>query len=76
MKKTQTVSKTAKLLVVRKNPPKFKEDPKMMILIARRKAQLWLTIARKNDRTRRLSSSILRATSRDLKSSNNRRSSQ
>ena len=70
------MNKTAKLLAVRKNPPKFKEELKMMISTARRKGQLWLMIARKHDRTRRLSSSILRATSKDLKSSNNRRLAQ
>ena len=64
------------MLAARKNPPKFKEDLKMMISIARRKGPLWLMIARKHARTRRLSSSILRATSRGLKSSNNRRLAQ
>ena len=68
--------KTAKLLVERKSPPKFSGDQKMMISIARRKGQLLLMIARKSDRTRRLSSSISRATSKDLKSLNNRRLAQ
>ena len=70
VKQTQIMNKIVKLLLVRKNPPKLNEVPKMLMMIStvRRKVRLWLTIARSKGRIRRRSNSTLKATLKDSRS--------